>query len=90
MLEKHAKRIQETATAVGIECDLRENYVGRGMHNPTAGVVVSNMPDFTYVLMQTVIAILEDTSNATGLADDFAEDLCDYKTDNLGHDFIVY
>ena len=68
----------------------RENYIGRGMREPTSGVVVRRLPEF--------IAAAAHAAVKRDHADDefdiahygFLNELKTIRTDNMGMDIIVY
>jgi hypothetical protein len=87
---KFAKWIKQAVENAGEECDLREDYSGRGMMGrKTAGIVVSSLP--------LIIPILINEAYSNGSEDGDENDqyqfLCDFpllKQDNMGKDIILY
>ena len=82
-----AKRIVEAAHEDGIDLHIREDYSGRSMYNKTTAGVVGTLPDFIQAVAAAAFAMGWEHD---GAYDVMARELRNLRTDNMGHQTIVY
>lgn len=86
---KFAKWIKNAIENAGEECDLREEYSGRGMMGrQTAGVVVSSLPLIIPILINEAYNMGKEYYNTKHY--DFLTEFPNLKQDSMGKDVILY
>jgi hypothetical protein len=93
---EHARFLKRVCDDVGNqECDLREDYSGRGMYGrTTAGIVVDSVPLLLADVLQWVKESIGDTGDAHVKTMEWnggeIPDFSDFRVDNMGRSTILY
>jgi hypothetical protein len=84
MTEEQAHFIQDAMYSEGYDCEVRDDYSGRGMYGRSCHGVVVDSPD--YILSAIVNHMKQmDTSEL-----DEVPEVDSFRTDNMGMSYIVY
>lgn len=98
MTKEAALFLKEASENAGNECDIRENYSGRGMYGrTTCGVVVASLATLLADVIQYVGENIHDidedgegTAGHTEYVGKEIPDMSDLSVDNMAMDVIVY
>lgn len=87
-----ARLLREVSYEAGVELEIRGSYSGRGMYGKTTTAVVgANFRELIQLVALAGVRIGESDGDNEELptADEFVAD-CNFSTDNMGHDIVVY
>lgn len=84
-----ARRIFTAAEDLGLSVRLYPGYYGRGALKATTAIVLTERNALSSSLVQAAVT-LSDTEEGKEEATKLASEALNFKSDNLGHDFLYY